>query len=1016
MAITARIPPGVTTTDQTITSANSWEHTLTIPFTTSPALVAGDLLFIFHTTEAVETDANGVAIAPIQLHGSGSTLLNGGIHPNSHFIENVTDAGVDNSFTGETGVSDTDTRWIELGYSAGGYDGGGSPGRNSAGCWAKVVTAEDLQGSPTDIDITVTIDDATDVPGSSPGRNCKIRAVVVSGASTSVDDLLTMQNIALSTMACTRSSASQGAGYTVGEWLGPNAEGQAGTEPQNVLKQTSESVTGTVVSFSTLSGVTGVIASSDLGVVDLSVFLEGDVISVAGSAANSRNYYVTTESATAMTVEAFPGQDAVTTESAGPSITIKSTGYNVTDLSDNFLTLFYGTIPPQGFAPIPDETTGIGTGAIPITTNVDPWRPTATPGGQFTTNGDHVEFQYWSLQADQADFASFFTSWNGTTDAAGPNNRFGMRFGQPTLGGGFTLGNIWSYQTQLIMVKEAIEDTSVSSAATAADSVAITVSLANASTVTATDSSAIQPSLANASSATATDSAQPIISTSIAVSSTATATTGDVLLAGVLDSTSSATATDEPALEVVLEVSSTVTTTDAPSTGENVVEGVSSSVTASSVVGSLDIVLEISSSVTATDEAIPSGAQTENVSSSATSTDSSGIAVSLASASSSVSSDATELQIVTEVASSVTSTSSASSLDIVLEVSSSVTATDSVVAGGSTEEDVASSATATDAPHLTVVLQQSSTATATDQSQIGDLEDPSSTATATDTLAIQVSISTSSTGSASDSSVDAISIAVSSSVTVTDTANPIGPVSHSITVTIPGIGSVFSDLLTEAQAMAVIDIWNTALTSLGITAVTSVTDGSPQQLLLTNIYPLFRKQFLADHLWNGAKKTKALTTLKDDAGDAVSPPSRWTNAFALPDDVLRVWRLNGLENRPDYVGGFTTNMWEIEVVVSDEGEAEEALTRALCTDESTATIEYVFDVGDKVTLLGPLTQHALGRALAVYVAHNFGKNATEIAQLEALAKEALLAAKGVDGQEGSPQIMSPTSLLGVRYI
>ena len=72
------------------------------------------------------------------------------------------------------------------------------------------------------------------------------------------------------------------------------------------------------------------------------------------------------------------------------------------------------------------------------------------------------------------------------------------------------------------------------------------------------------------------------------MSSTATATTGDVLLAGVLDSTSSATATDEPALEVVLEVSSTVTTTDAPSTGENVVEGVSSSVTASSVVGSLD--------------------------------------------------------------------------------------------------------------------------------------------------------------------------------------------------------------------------------------------------------------------------------------------------------------------------------------------------------------------------------------------------------------------------------------------
>ena len=189
-------------------------------------------------------------------------------------------------------------------------------------------------------------------------------------------------------------------------------------------------------------------------------------------------------------------------------------------------------------------------------------------------------------------------------------------------------------------------------------------------------------------------------------------------------------------------------------------------------------------------------------------------------------------------------------------------------------------------------------------------------------------------------------------------------------------------------------------------------------MLLTNVFPLFKQQFLADHVWNGAKKTKKLSSLTDNAGAVVIPVSRWSYAYVLPTDAVRIWRLNGLENQPNYVGGFANNLWEIESVVSDEGTANEATTRCLCTDEGTATVEYVFDVPDANvgTLLSPLVKHAMGRALAVYVAQNFGKNSTEIAQLEALAKEAVLAAKGVDGQEGTPQIMSNTSLLGVRYL
>ena len=228
------------------------------------------------------------------------------------------------------------------------------------------------------------------------------------------------------------------------------------------------------------------------------------------------------------------------------------------------------------------------------------------------------------------------------------------------------------------------------------------------------------------------------------------------------------------------------------------------------------------------------------------------------------------------------------------------------------------------------------------------------------------------------------------------------------------LGSVGPTLLTEGQALVIVDIWNTALNTLGISTITTTTGTSPQQTLLNAIFPLFRKQFLTDHVWNGAKKTVDLTALAaTTATSAVM--NRWDYAYQLPSDVLRVWRLNGLENRPQHIGGnpnIHTNVWEIEIVTVDSTDY-----RALLTNQSTGRIEYVFDVGDTgLSLLGPLAQHAMGVALAAYVAPNFGKSTNDIAVINAMAKEALTAAKGVDGQEGTPQMMGYTSLLGVRSI
>jgi len=255
---------------------------------------------------------------------------------------------------------------------------------------------------------------------------------------------------------------------------------------------------------------------------------------------------------------------------------------------------------------------------------------------------------------------------------------------------------------------------------------------------------------------------------------------------------------------------------------------------------------------------------------------------------------------------------------------------------------------------------------------------------------------------------------------VTDSVTLVQPIRREITATIVGDGGIDPNLMKEAQAVATIDVWNVALNALGISTLETTTGNNPQQTLLNNTFPLFRKQFLSDHLWNGAKKTADLTKLDVNTTDQ-SVANRWKYVYVLPTDCMRVWRLNGQENKPVHVGGNSniyTNRWEIEVVTKGTtgGDTNTGKYRALCTNEDEARIEYVFDVGNDIDLLGPLTQHAMGLTLAAFVATNFGKSASEIAQLEAQANNAITAAKGVDGQEGTPQMFGDTSLLGVRSI
>ena len=224
------------------------------------------------------------------------------------------------------------------------------------------------------------------------------------------------------------------------------------------------------------------------------------------------------------------------------------------------------------------------------------------------------------------------------------------------------------------------------------------------------------------------------------------------------------------------------------------------------------------------------------------------------------------------------------------------------------------------------------------------------------------------------------------------------------------------ELLTIGEALALIDIYNTALNALGVGTITAVTDSSPQATILNDVWPGFRKQFLTDHSWNGAKKTVALSRLQDYQNtDVVPAGDRWKYAYVLPADYLRVLRINGYE-RYNATQRHLQNAFEIMVVNYSDSSTTTKDVRCLLTTEGTVNLEYIFDPGnDDIDLLGAQTSHAVGLSLAHYVARNFGKTPQEIAVLAQEARVAVSAAKGSDGQENSSRLRPDMNILESRH-
>ena len=225
-----------------------------------------------------------------------------------------------------------------------------------------------------------------------------------------------------------------------------------------------------------------------------------------------------------------------------------------------------------------------------------------------------------------------------------------------------------------------------------------------------------------------------------------------------------------------------------------------------------------------------------------------------------------------------------------------------------------------------------------------------------------------------------------------------------IELTITGESGMPATLVREVDELAIEEIWNEALTIVGQPCVTSISDGSSEAETIACIWDNFRCEFIGDHTWNGAVTVRTLSRKTNDAGQEVTAPREWNYVYELPSDYCRAWRVNG-----DLAGPVEGVHWQVKTL-----EIDGLYTRVLLANTSTVDLEYIFDVGNQVTLLTAQTRSAMAHALAVKIAPKMGLSESEIQGLNQRASVKIAEAKGSDGQEGTPIQFPDTRLLDAR--
>lgn len=211
--------------------------------------------------------------------------------------------------------------------------------------------------------------------------------------------------------------------------------------------------------------------------------------------------------------------------------------------------------------------------------------------------------------------------------------------------------------------------------------------------------------------------------------------------------------------------------------------------------------------------------------------------------------------------------------------------------------------------------------------------------------------------------------------------------------TLTGIWSFFTTTAAPAAAPPVVgstvtelQIYNLALMAVGAAPLVTVADVSVQADIVRAWYSFCRDSVLREHPWNFAEKRVALTPVV-----GTTPAMDFARYFDLPSDCLKLRRLSDEA---------------VDTAYKVEG-------RRIACDEATISILYTYRNTDTTTY-DPIFVNCLVAMLAWKIAYPIRKDIALERSKEAVYMTALSIAKGVDSQEGTPDVPQCDDLTRVR--
>lgn len=206
------------------------------------------------------------------------------------------------------------------------------------------------------------------------------------------------------------------------------------------------------------------------------------------------------------------------------------------------------------------------------------------------------------------------------------------------------------------------------------------------------------------------------------------------------------------------------------------------------------------------------------------------------------------------------------------------------------------------------------------------------------------------------------------------------------------------------------DICNLALTRIGHTTITSLTQGNKAADLCLLHYALSRDALLRAHPWNFSIKRATL------AQSATTPNHEFTYYHVLPTDCLKVlrtsWEADGYSSTAVYgfpgINGYNgePTPYRIENVTN--------VGKCLACNESSVSIEYVAKITDAAQF-DALFVDLLAQRLAAELAPAFTDTQTMATAMWNIYQSKLAEARTTDAQEGTPrEVVDVSPWIAVR--